>query len=149
MQDDTIYPFLAASLEIFANMSRRTGRTSAMLERLQPGDCVVVATGDERQHMKRELHQRNIVDKVAVVVFNPKTLEAPNHLRPPYRAVHFDNFWWEKYYAHALRSVAERPLHLAAHLAPTAPRVSLPEDGPYRTLAGFELRLRNADEGKA
>lgn len=102
MQDDTIYPFLAASLEIFANMSRRTGRTSAMLERLQPGDCVVVATGDERQHMQRELHQRNIVDKVAVVVFDPKTLEAPNQLRPPYRAVHFDNFWWEKYYAHAL-----------------------------------------------
>ncbi|MBN8930717.1 MAG: hypothetical protein J0G97_01980, partial [Rhizobium pusense] len=60
---------------------------------------------------------------------------------------HFDNFWWEKYSAHALRSVAERPPHLAAHLAPTAPRVRLPEDGPYRTLAGFQLRLRNADEG--
>ena len=143
MQDDTIYPFLAASLEIFVNMSRRTGRTSAMLERLQPGDCVVVATGDERQHMRRELLQRNIVDVVDVVVFHPKTLDAPNYLRPPYRAVHFDNFWWEQYYAHALRSVAERPLHLAAHLAPTSPRAPLPEDGPYRTLAGFKLSLRN------
>lgn len=142
MQDDTIYPFLAASLEIFAATSRCTGRTSAMLQRLQPGDCVVVSTGDERQHMRHELRRRNIVDVVDVVVIDPKTMEAPSYLRPPYRAVHFDNFWWEQYYAHAIKSVAQSPFRLASHLAPTTNPAPPPEFGPYRTLAGFKLLLR-------
>ncbi|HZG29915.1 MAG TPA: hypothetical protein VE079_15785 [Ensifer sp.] len=90
---DEVYRYLIATMEVYQMMSRHTGRTTAMLNAVKSGDCIIVSTPREREHFRHILAERRPVPDVEILVINPNSPDRPPGKCSRYGNVHFDHDW--------------------------------------------------------
>jgi len=95
-------------VEIYFTASRRTGRTSLMIDCLQNGDRVIFHDPNERDRVCRLIHERHLnVDCVCI----PVTGDAGHRVRQLRKSAGktlFDHTWIEKFHLNDLRDSQKR-----------------------------------------
>lgn len=85
--------------------SRRTGRTSRMLEQVKSGDRIVFASEGAAGHVRPLLKEMG--KEVECVICTPKDPYSLS-VRPPAKGfTHFDHDWVDEYYRFALEQASE------------------------------------------
>jgi hypothetical protein len=85
--------------------SRRTGRTSRMVESLKDGDRVVVASSGMKRYLADLI--RKTGKKVDVIVLEPHDNYRLSLFGTSVGKTYFDNDWVEKYYKHELENISK------------------------------------------
>lgn len=90
--------------------SRRTGRTTSLVESLRDGDRVVCLNDQQAREMRRLCQHRDL--KIDVIVIHPDV--AGNIFERPTSEGRtlFDHCWVEQYYLNALEGARERIDHM-------------------------------------
>ena len=98
MEDYGIGGAAKMALLVLAQASRRSGRTSRLVERAQPGDRIIVSTEIEKRRVQQLLTRAGKID-VAVRVCSPLRDERAWHLGTnPTGITLFDADWVEQWY---------------------------------------------------
>lgn len=136
MKSNEVLRYLTATLDVFCMTSRRTGRTSAMLDAAQAGDCIIVASESERRRLQQKLAVTHRAKEIDVVVASPHRLHPLHPTLRNYRRVLFDHYWLEQYYQASLVSATVNlELFILDHIREQSPNLL---DPPPRE-ASFEL----------
>lgn len=142
MEDFGIGGAARMALQVLEHGSRRTGRTSRLIERVQAGDRIIVATDAEASRLRRLLHIAGKED-VSVRVCPPNREErAWDAGTNPTGITLFETSWVEQWYAcrieRAQRDFGELQAALSKDkVAPCAEDFGSERFGRYRP---FDLR---------
>jgi len=90
--------------------SRRTGRTSRMLEQVKSGDRIVFASEAMARHVRPLLKEMG--KEVELVVCNPRDPASLFYRATAKGYTHFDHDWVDEYYRLALEDAGERLMRL-------------------------------------
>jgi hypothetical protein len=85
--------------------SRRTGRTTSLLESLKDGDRVCCASSKEADRLTRLLRERNV--EAQAITVDPNTPHRIFERGTPKGRTIFDESWIEQYYLRALEAAAK------------------------------------------
>lgn len=133
-----LIPALKSALVVFEDASRRSGRTSRMLERAQSGDTVVTFGPGEKRHVERTL--RGMGKKDIKVVSNTDFSQVFRDVStPPRGEVLFSHEWT---YEFVRQGVAEIEANLGRILRGTTksyPGHDLRGNRPDPDLVGFRV----------
>jgi hypothetical protein len=98
------------SVNTYFQSARRTGRTTALLESLKPGDRIICATSKEADILRRMIRERNL--DVRCIVVPPSVPDKLfEHSMSQGRTI-FDHTWLEQYYLARLKRMAQDIDHL-------------------------------------
>tara|TARA_R110002124_G_scaffold190189_1_gene357461 strand:+ start:493 stop:909 length:417 start_codon:yes stop_codon:yes gene_type:complete len=95
---------IIGAARVYFQSARRTGRTSALLESLQPGDRVVCLTTQQAQHLRQRIKEQDI-DATVIVVPTEKPERIFEQSTSIGRTI-FDHVWVEQYYLNQLQRAA-------------------------------------------
>lgn len=104
MNDHGLSATMKSALEIFCQASRGTGRSTALLERVKPGDAIVTATAQEARHLRDQLRQMNKPD-VAVFQAAPRDMPLARLGTNPTGATYFDHLFIEARWGYMIDQV--------------------------------------------
>lgn len=90
-----------AALGMYRSVSRGTGRTTAMIWSLKPGDRIIFTNGNEATRVKRLCYERDI-EGVEFVVVSPKDPQEIFNRGTPQGKIIFDHTWVEEFYQDAI-----------------------------------------------
>ena len=91
---------IASAVEMYAAVSRQTGRTLSLVESAKDGDRLVFASSAEAQRVGRLCAERGV--EVQVVVCSPEYTEKLFEQGTAQGRVIFDHTWVEERYRHIL-----------------------------------------------
>jgi hypothetical protein len=113
---------LETALNSFDAGSRRSGRTTRMLDAAQDGDLIVVVTMEHAVRLQRELREagKTGVRVVAVDTKDPHSNTVLMGLRTP-GSVHLDHVWVMEFFRSRIRSVGLEMDDLCRRLSRTWP----------------------------
>ncbi|WP_342361377.1 hypothetical protein [Terrarubrum flagellatum] len=128
------YGFAAATktgLRLYGMSSRRTGRTSRMIERVRKGDVIICADSREKERVQRLLREAKKAE-IDVVVVNPQRTPLRDVGTRPNGRVFFDHGWIERYFEIEIDRAANQlgEWHVAISKTWPEPPESL-KDAPY------------------
>lgn len=105
-----IGPGVLGAVNIYFQSARRTGRTTALLESLKPGDRIVFAESKHADLMRRMLKERDL--DVECIVIPPNIPEKLfEHPTSQGRTI-FDHCWLEQFYLSNLERMTRDIDHL-------------------------------------
>ena len=91
---------IIGAARVYFQSARRTGRTTALLESLQPGDRVVCLSTQQAQHLRQRIKDQNI--DATVIVVPTEIPERVFEQRTSIGRTIFDHAWVEQYYLNQL-----------------------------------------------
>lgn len=95
---------MIAMASVLSISSRRTGRTTRLLESMKDGDCVVVANPQQRSRILEAARERGL--KIEVRDIPVGRVNDVLSRGPLARRTRFDHSWVEAFYQHELRRLA-------------------------------------------
>jgi hypothetical protein len=117
---DPIATFLGATLEIYRQTARRTGRTLAMMDAVKDGDRVVCPNNDVKRHIKYLAAKAG--KTISVVVNDPLKIDPRDHIIHSIPGTtHFEHTWIEAYFAGALAQESARLEKIVTYFNPERP----------------------------
>lgn len=99
---------MATAVQMYIEGGRRSGKTTALVDRLQTGDRVICATRNAARELERRIQVAK-KDGIAVLVSEPgRTLDLLRNRGQNLAAgrTHFDHGWVEQLYENAITSAA-------------------------------------------
>lgn len=96
---------IKGAAEIYLRAARQSGRTTAMVESLKPGDCVCVLSHKDARMVQEMCKERGF--EIDVEVVNPKEPNKVFDKCSKQGRYIFDHRWVEQFYLNALDRVAE------------------------------------------
>lgn len=87
--------------QVYTLSSRRTGRTTSLVQSLKKGDRVVCATDPERRHLQALCRERQL--EVDIIVVSPQDPSRLFQRGTPEGRTIFDHSWVEAYYLAAIK----------------------------------------------
>lgn len=106
---------LQAMWRMYCATSRRSGRTTSLVDSVKDGDRVVVLTAAQAQHLERLIAERRV--SVQCIVVEPHAVDRLFERGTSEGRTIFDHAWLEAYYLMKMESAAERIDHLERELS--------------------------------
>jgi hypothetical protein len=115
---------MLTAAQMYSQLARRSGRTTALLDTLKDGDRVVFADEKHVRHFESLLRERGL--KVSCIVIPPRNMVDMLYRPRSTGKTVMDHVWLEQYYQHVIESsgVALREFMTQASGEPEQPQKS-------------------------